>query len=571
MNFSLGKGAAGLLIAVSILVGVLSSSPALPQTGAGDCRELVLHNGRITTMDARGTTASAMVIRDDRITVVSSAAGIPAHSACAKVIDLQGRRVSPGMIDTHVHVSYFAWRPGNTVHLDSAASVADVQTLIRARAAGLKAGDWITTVEGWSLAQLAEKRMPTLAELDAASPDNPVLLMSLGVGGLGAPQPPASTNTRGKSWLTGKGVTVSDAGLIAGPALNAAYDALRSVQTFEDRKRGMADVLSYTASMGITTQIDAAGPWPPMPKLANVVRTGNGGPSLIDPVTGYLPHLALDREGRMPARLRLLFYALDMTPEVPYLRARLENQMMNFGDDWLRVSGVGEQIASPYWDDKGKPTPQYVAALKLIAERGWTLQQHAGNLEDEMRMATLWEQVNEKTSLAPLRWTMAHVQGIDRPTLDRLKAMGVGVNIRGWEYLNEGGDQEIPPSRTIAESGVHASFGSDGPSPISPWRHIYSLVTGKNHAGKSITTDQTVSRMQALRFYTIDGAWFSFDENKLGSIETGKLADVTVLSDDFFDSARVPDEAIKNIRSVLTVVGGRIVHDAIASGTRKAD
>jgi predicted amidohydrolase YtcJ len=547
-------------LSVFFLALVLCLASALPQERAVDCREMVLHNGRIMTMDARGTTASAIVIRDDRIALVSTAAGIPTHRACAKIVDLKGRRVIPGLIDTHVHVSYFAGRPGYVVHLDAASSVAEVQSAIRARAASLKPGDWITSVEGWSLAQLKEKRMPTLAELDAAVPGNPVLLIALGVGGLGAEAPPASTNTRGKTWLTEKGIAVNDAGLVSGSALNSAYDELRSTMTFEDRKRSMMDVLSYMASMGVTTQIDNAGPWPPMPKLANVVRTAAGGPSMIDPVTGYLPHLALDREGRLPGRMRLLFYSLDMTPEIPYLRQRLDNQMMGLGDDWLRVSGVGEQIANPYWDANGKPTPQYQAALRLIAERGWTLQQHAGGLEDETRMASAWEHVNENIPLAPLRWTMAHVQGIDRSTLDRLKAMGVGVSIRGWMYLNEGGP-EIPPNRMIVESGVHASFGSDGPSPISPWRHIYSLVTGKNHAGKVITADQKISRIEALRLYTINGAWFSFDENKLGSIESGKLADMTVLSDDFLDPARVPDEAIKQIRSVLTIVGGRIVHE----------
>jgi predicted amidohydrolase YtcJ len=510
-------------------------------------------------MDARGTTASAIVIRDDRITLVSTAAGVPPHSACAKVVDLQGRRVIPGMIDTHDHISYFAARPGYDVRLDSAVSVADVQALIRARASGLKPGDWITSVEGWSIAQLAEKRMPTVAELDAAAPANPVLLIGLGVGGLGTPLQ-ASTNTRGKMWLASKGVAVNDTGLVEERALAAAFDALRATMTFEDRKRSLADVLRFTASMGITTHIDNAGPWPPMPELAKVVRTGAGGANIVDPATGYLPHLSLEREGRLPARMRLMFYSLDLTPEVPYLRARLDNQMMGFGSDWLRVNGVGEQIAGGYWDANGKPTPQYVAALRLIAERGWTLQQHAGGLEDETRMAALWEQVNERTPLAPLRWTMAHVQGIDRPTLDRLKAIGVGVSIRGWEYLNEG-EQQIAPNRTIIESGVHASFGSDGPSPLSPWRHIYSIVTGKNHAGKVIAAGQTLSRMEALRLYTISGAWFSFDENRLGSIETGKLADAAVLSDDFLDPARVSDEAIKNVRSVLTIVGGRVVHD----------
>jgi len=561
MKWLFGKGSVRLLISVSVLATILSASSALPQDRAGDCRELVLHNGRVATMDARGTTASAIVIRDDRITLVSTTAGIPPHSSCAKVVDLAGRRVIPGMIDTHDHVSYSAARPGYEVHLDSASSVADVQSLIRARAANLKAGEWIIAIEGWSFAHLAEKRMPTLNELDAAAPNNPVLLESHGLGGLGTDTPPPSTNTRGKTWLAGKGVEVSDAGLLSERASTAAFDALRATMTFEDRKRSMADVLSYTASMGLTMHMDAGGPWPSMPEASKVVQTGGGGASIVDPFTGYLPDLALEREGRLPARMRLMFYSRNLTPELPYLRARLDNQMMGFGSDWLRVYGVGEQVAQPYFDAEGQPTPQYEAAVQLTAERGWTLQVHVNELDDQLRHAAVWERVNVHTPLAPLRWTMAHVPGIDRPMLDRLKALGVGVSIRGLQYLSEG-DRVLPPIRTIVESGIHASFGSDGPTPMSPWRHMYSIVTGKNHAGKLIAGGQTLSRMEALRLYTINGAWFSFDENKLGSIETGKLADVVVLSDDFLDPARVPDEAIKNLRSVLTIVGGRIVHDA---------
>jgi hypothetical protein len=557
-----------LLTSISVLAAVFSASSVLPQDRAADCRELVLHNGRVTTMDARGTTASSIVIRDDRIALVSTAAGVPAHSPCAKVVDLQGRRVIPGMIDTHDHVSFYSTRPGYAVRLETALSIADLQSLIRARAASLKAGEWVTAVVGWSTAFLAEKRMPTLAELDVAAPNNPVLLISDG-------QAPAAINTRARIWLAGKGVAASDAGVLSGPALIPAFDALRATMTFEDRKRSMADVLSYCASMGLTTHIDNAGGWPPMPALSNVVRTGEGGASILDPVTGYLPQLALEREGRLPARLRLMFYSLDLKPDVPFLRARLDNQMLGFGNDWIRVNGVGERVAggavaggqNGEWDANGRPTPQYEAALRLIAERGWTLQQHATALEDEMRVAAAWERVNETTPLAPLRWTLAHVRGIDRPTLDRLKALGAGVSIRGDLYFSEGNSAD-PPIRTIVESGIHVSFGADRPSPISPWRHMYSIVTGKNYAGKMVQGDQTLSRMEALRLYTISGAWFSFDENKLGSIETGKLADVVVLSDDFLDPARVPDEAIKQLRSVLTIVGGRIVHDPGVLGTR---
>ena len=540
------------------LLLVLAGVHAPAQT-PDTCRELVLHGGRIATMDARGTTASSVVIRDDRIVAVSTAAGVPPHSPCARVIDLRGRRVIPGMIDTHDHPSYFTARPGYDVRLDAAASIADVQRLVRARAAPIDRGAWVTSLGGWSPAHLAEKRMPTAAELDAAAPDHPVLLMIAGQG---------ATNARGTAWLAARNVTAGDTGVLSGPESIAALNALRATMTFEDQKRTVRDLLAYYASLGVTTHIDNGGPWPPMPAIANVARTGDGGLNALDPATGYLPQLSLDREGRLPGRLRVLFYSLDLTPGLPYLRSRLDNQMMGFGSDWLRVAGVGERVAGgeaggdAEWDATGRPTPQYEAAVRLVAQRGWALQQHSTALEDEKRHVDLWERVNADVPLAPLRWTLAHVRGIDRPTLDRLKAIGVGVSITGSRYMSEG-DRPGPPIRTIVASGIRASYGSDNPSapPTNPWLHMYAIVTGRNYASRLIEGDETLDRMAALRLYTISGAWFSRDEDTLGSIEAGKLADIVVLSDDFLDPARVPDEAIKRLHSILTIVGGRIVHD----------
>jgi predicted amidohydrolase YtcJ len=273
--------------------------------------------------------------------------------------------------------------------------------------------------------------------------------------------------------------------------------------------------------------------------------------------------VALDREGRLPGRLRLLFYSRDLTPEVPLLKERFDNQMMEFGSDWLRVSGVGERVvggASTEWLKDGQPTPQYEAAVSLIAERGWTLQQHA-DVDNALRHVELWEKVNARVPLAPLRWTLAHGRGFDEPLLQRLKAMGVGVSIAGGRYLSDG-KRPQPQIKTIVASGVRVSYGSDNPSnpPTNPWFHMYAIVTGRNFQGNLIEGDQTLSRLDALRLYTIDGAWFSRDEERLGSLEVGKLADVVVLSEDFLDPARVPDEAIRKLTSVLTVVGGRIVH-----------
>ena len=541
------------------MLALLAGAQAPAQT-PDTCRELVLYGGKIATMDARTTTASSVVIKDDRIAAVSASPGIPPHSPCARVINLRGRLVIPGMIDTHDHVSYFTARPGYDVRLDAAESIAEVQRMIRARAATVDRGAWVTSLGGWSPAHLAEKRLPTAAELDAAAPDHPVLLMIAGQG---------ATNTRGKAWLAARQVTVADAGTLAGPESIAALNALRATMTFEDQKRTVRDLLAYYASMGVTTHIDNGGPRPPMPALAGVSRTSDGGLNTLDPATGYLPQLALDREGRLPGRLRVLFYSFDLTPGLPLLRSRLDNQMMGFGNDWIRVAGVGERVGGgdgtgdAEWDANGRPTPQYEAAVRLVAQRGWALQQHSTALEDARRHVELWERVNAEVPLAPLRWTLAHVRGIDRPTLDRLKAIGVGVSITGSRYMSEG-DRPGPPIRTIVASGIRASYGSDNPSspPTNPWLHMYAIVTGKNYAQRLIEGDETLSRLDALRLYTINGAWFSRDEDRLGSIEAGKLADLVVLSDDFLDPARVPDEAIRQLHSVLTIVGGRLVHDS---------
>jgi predicted amidohydrolase YtcJ len=149
--------------------------------------------------------------------------------------------------------------------------------------------------------------------------------------------------------------------------------------------------------------------------------------------------------------------------------------------------------------------------------------------------------------------------------------MGVCVSMSCSRYLSDGSEPG-PPLRTIVDSGVRASYGSDNPTnpPVNPWLHVYAIVTGKNHEGRVIEGDQTLTRIEAVRIYTSSAAWFSWDEAALGSLETGKLADLVVLSDDFLDPVRVPDEAIKRLTSVLTIVGGRIVHDSGALAARIA-
>ena len=178
--------------------------------------------------------------------------------------------------------------------------------------------------------------------------------------------------------------------------------------------------------------------------------------------------------------------------------------------------------------------------------------------------------------LAPLRWCLAHVPGIDQETINRLKAIGVGVSAAGSRYIASNpprdSPKDIPPFRMLAESGIHVGYGSDGGtiSALNPWLHMSYMVTGKNSAGKMVSPGQTLTRLQALRLYTSNQGWFTHDEDKLGSVEVGKLADIVVLHQDFLDPKQVPDDQIHNIRPDLTMVGGHVIYVSGSMGLEAA-
>lgn len=534
-----------------------SSAVSAAAQSTAPCDEMVLHGGKIVTMDSRGTVATSVTIRGDRITAVGTARGIPRHADCARVIDVRGRTVVPGLIDNHAHIVSVGLRPGHDTRLDAAASIADLQAALRARASNVPRGEWITAIGGWHPTQLAEKRLPTGAELDAAVATHPVLVCLAFAG-------PSATNSLGRTFLTSRGIAVDGEGRIPAAAQSlAALNALRAIQTLDEQKRATREALEYAATFGLTTHMDNGGGWPPsVPHAAGVAQTGNGASNEMDPFLGYDAAAALARSGSLPARLRLFFSSRDLTSELRFLSQRLNNQIPGLGDEWLKVAGVGEWITS--WTlTAGAAPPHYAAAVRMVAAKGWSYQQHTSGLDDEVAITDVWETINAEVPLAPLRWNLAHVPGLDRTTLDRLRAIGVGVGVGGNRYLNGTTATPGPPFRMIVDSGIHAGYGSDGGNvaPIDPWIHVYYMVTGRNSAGELIEPGQQITRLEALRLYTSSNAWFTGEEGSLGSIEPGKLADLAVLSADVLDPSRVPDAAIKSIRSVLTLIGGRIVHE----------
>ena len=535
-----------------LLAVVLMVPFALSAQTCKDAKDLRLVNGRIHTMDAKNSIVTSVTIQNGRFDLVGQSGKV---SRCTKTIDLKGRVVVPGLIDNHNHIVLLGIRPGHDTRLETAASIKDVQTAIAARAKSVPAGEFITAMGGWNQVQFAEKRLPTSAELDAAAPNHPVIVYQAFTG-------PAAVNTRAKTFFASKGVAVNDTGTIAANAPSvAALNALRSVQTFDDQKRGTADAMAYAASVGLTTNVDMGAFL--LPGQADIQDSFTfDGLATADPFHMYDAFQTLHRDNKMTTRLRIFFLSMDTRPDVPMLKQRMQNIFPGLGDDMLKISGIGEFASQ--WPLFGAvtPPPNYETALQLIAKQGWAFQQHSLSLAEDQLTATTFEKVNAVTPIKDLRWSVAHVPRIDQATVNRFKAVGAAIAIHPFEYL-AGAAGAGPPLRMILDSGIHVGAGSDAAqiSTLNPWLIIYYMVTGKNSSGVLINDKQQVTRAEALRLYTADNGWFLREENQLGSIEVGKLGDVVALSDDYFDAAKVPDEAIKKLKSVLTVVDGKVVYE----------
>jgi predicted amidohydrolase YtcJ len=525
-----------------------------PDARCAGSRDLRFTNGKIMTMDPQNSVVSEVIIQEGRFTAVGRS-GDTRTSPCTRTINLRGRTVTPGLIDNHNHIVLLGIRPGHDTRLETAASIKDVQVMITARAKSVPAGEFITAMGGWNIAQFAEKRLPTSAELDTAAPNHPVVVYQAFTG-------PAAVNTRAKAFLTSKGVAVSDTGTIAANAPSlAALNALRAVQTFEDKKRGTADAMAYAASVGLTTNVDMGAFLPPGQADIQDSFTFDG-LATADPFRMYDAFQALHQQNKMTTRLRIFFLSMDTRPDVPMLKQRMYNIFPGLGDPMLKVSGIGEFATQ--WPLFGQVTPpaNYETALQLVARQGWAFQQHSLSLAEDQLTATTFEKVNAVTPIKELRWSVAHVPRIDQATVNRFKAVGAAIAIHPFEYL-AGAAGAGPPIRMILDSGIHAGAGSDAAqiSTLNPWLMIYYMVTGKNSSGVLINDKQQITRAEALRLYTADNGWFLKEEKQLGSIEVGKLGDLVALSDDYFDPAKVSDEAIKKLKSVLTVVDGKVVYN----------
>jgi predicted amidohydrolase YtcJ len=518
--------------------------------------DVLVTNGVIHTVDANDTIVESVRIVGDRIAAVGD--GRLGATRCTEVIDVDGRTVVPGLIDNHNHIVLLGLRPGHDTRLESAVSIEEALTLVTARAAELPRGDWITSIGGFDINQFVPPpgapRFPTLAELDSAAPDHPVYIQQSFAG-------PSVTNTLGKRFFENAGIEVGADGTMAGgfqtpnPTTRALFE-LRKLQTLDDQKRGTLDALRYAASLGITTHLDQGG-FP-------AAGTAADGAAHFDRYRAYDALLELHAEHTLINRIRLNFLHMETDAATPELAARLANVFPNFGDDRLKVVGIGEFTAgaSPII---GEATEVWQNGTRRVAEAGWRNENHSLTPTDFPVIIDGWQRINDALpapGIRESRWVLAHAPFITREYADKLKALGGGVSVLGgWRYISGTAQQNGPPFRMLAESGIPMGMSSDGMqiSPLNPWIGLYYVVTGKNARGELINGEQTLERAAAFRLYTSSNGWFLGEENMLGTLEPGKYADLAVLSGDYFDADAVSDEDIKRLRAVLTIVGGEVV------------
>jgi len=536
--------------------------------------DVILENGRIHTMDDHGTVASWVAVKDGRFMDVGRGSSQVRAGRKTRVIDLGGRTVVPGIIDNHNHLVLMGNRPGYHTPLENAHSLAEALEIYAVRAKEVPKDAWITTIGGFHSNHLyvdpSKKdtgRLPTQDELDKAVPNHPVFMCISFTG-------PGATNSAGRSLLEAQGVVVGANGSIAGgfPSSECTKALLYLRQTLlnpAERRRGTLDAMKYAASLGVTTHIDQG--------AFQAVNSPLDGAAHEDNFTMHIPFLEIYEQGLGTVRLRINFLHMEADNATPELVQRLKNAFPFFGNDWVRTGGIGEFITTV---PNLATAPRFLEAARRVAAAGWRAEVHSLGRRTLISPTTpadfeleieAFEVVDTEFPgvVRDKRWVIAHVPGITAEWIKRWQTIGGSLSLTGWQFLAGNLPTNAvnapyagPPFRMILDSGIHSGMSSDGMqiAPMNPWIHMYFATTGLNARGVDINPNQHITRQEALRLYTRDNGWFVREEDQLGTIEKGKLADLAVLSHDYF-SLKDP-EGLKRIRSVLTIVGGNIVHDA---------
>lgn len=539
----------------AIVVATASAGTASAQQA-----DTVLLNGKILTVDRTSSIREALAIRGGRIVAVGTTADIRRLAASTtRVIDLQGRTVVPGLIDSHMHAIRAAQFFATEVNWIGAPTLTEALARTSA-AAQARPGAWLIVAGGWAEKQFKEGRRPTQAELQAAAPSNPVYVQLGYQWAVLTEQAWKALNiTTDADLPTGARFERDSSGKLTGAvtgpqsAIVALFDKLPK-PTYQQKVDGTVKFFRELNRLGITGVVDP------------------GGNNLTAP--DYEALFDVWRRKAMTVRVAYALCSQTTGAEFAELKQLTTLLPMGFGDDMLRFNGIGERITFAMYNND-QPTDadkeRFYEIASWAARRGMALTIHWGRDASVDHLLTVFERVNRDVPLAPLRWSIAHLDDASERTFNRMKALGVGWTMQdamyfgGDAFLQERGREaglRTPPLETARRIGVATGAGTDAHRVASynPFTALQWLLDGRTVSGAVLRGPaETPARADALRFYTMGSAWSSFDDDERGSLEVGKLADLAVLSRDYMT---VPVSEVGRLESLLTMVGGRVVYAA---------
>ncbi len=533
--------------------------------------ETILTNGRITTLNPMVPAATSVAIDGGRFVAVGSERDTePYRGAGTRVIDLNGHTVVPGLNDSHIHVIRGGLNFNMELRWDGVPSLSLALAMLRDQARRTPPPQWVRVIGGWGEFQFAEKRLPTLEEINGVSPDTPVFVLHLYDRALvnGAalrvlgytkdtPDPPGGEIRRDRAGNpTGL--------LIARPNAMLLYASLAKGPKlgFDDQLNSTRLFLRELNRLGLTSAIDAGGGFQNYPDDYHVI--------------GELAR-------RDELTLRIAYNLFTQRPGGEYDDFARWTGMTAPGEggDTFKVNGAGEMLvfSAADFEDFPEPRPELLPTMeaqlqkvvRLLAEKRWPFRLHATYDESIGRFLDVFEGVDREVPFQGLRWFFDHAETISDKNLERVTRLGGGIAIQDrmafqGEYFvaryGAAAARRSPPVARMLAMGIPVGAGTDATRVASynPWVSLKWLVSGRTVGGlKLYDVRNRLDRTTALRLYTEGSAWFSGDEGLKGRIAAGRLADLAVLSADYF---AVPEEEIGGIESLLTVMGGRIVHGA---------